>query len=279
MRRFLQASAFVLIAAASLPAQDAEPTDVPWDEAIEDNSFFIEEAYNQEAGVVQHISGATYTTSPDRSLVYTFTQEWPLFSHRHQLSVTLPYAWQDGVGSNGPGDILINYRYQLTDQDDGIAVAPRISFIFATGNEYDGRHGGLRGVQINIPASKRIANHFAIHLNAGMTQHAEILSSDGPPNPVFRSHKPLFFNLGASLIWLTTPRTNFLVEYSANIVDEQQSWIDWAHRTENTISPGLRQAIDIGSLQIVPGIAMPVMIAEGETHIGAFFYLSFEHPF
>ena len=42
--------------------------------AIQDNSFLLEEAYNQEAGVVQHINTFTrYRES--RDWVYTFTQE------------------------------------------------------------------------------------------------------------------------------------------------------------------------------------------------------------
>jgi len=44
---------------------------------IEDNSFLIEEAYNQEAGVVQHISTFALQRGT-RAWVYAFTQEWPL---------------------------------------------------------------------------------------------------------------------------------------------------------------------------------------------------------
>jgi hypothetical protein len=54
-------------------------------QAIADNSFLIEEAYNQERGVVQHIS--TWQRSL-RSVVrgFTFTQEWPVGTQMHQLS-------------------------------------------------------------------------------------------------------------------------------------------------------------------------------------------------
>ena len=43
---------------------------------IEDNSFLIEEAYNQEAGVVQHINTMFYDWKHD-TWSYSFTQEWP----------------------------------------------------------------------------------------------------------------------------------------------------------------------------------------------------------
>jgi len=52
-------------------AQSAQPAAAP--AAIEDNSFLIEEAYNQEAGVVQHIS--TFARQPGRTT-----------SHRNGLS-------------------------------------------------------------------------------------------------------------------------------------------------------------------------------------------------
>jgi purine-binding chemotaxis protein CheW len=57
-------------------------------EPIKDNSFLIEEAYNQERGVVQHISTLSRTAGGD--WMYTFTQEWPLPDERHQVSFTLP---------------------------------------------------------------------------------------------------------------------------------------------------------------------------------------------
>src|SRR5262245_17587450 len=44
---------------------------------IADNSFLIEEAYNQEAGVVQHIS-VFQRDWRSSAWAYSFTQEWPL---------------------------------------------------------------------------------------------------------------------------------------------------------------------------------------------------------
>jgi len=79
-------------------------------ENIADNSFLIEEAYNQEAGVVQHISNFVRDEAGD-SWVYVFTQEWPLGGMRHQLSYTVPLVSPEGFGT-GLGDILLNYRYQ-----------------------------------------------------------------------------------------------------------------------------------------------------------------------
>ena len=62
-------------------APSAEP-------GIQDNSFLVEEAYNQNFGVVQHISSFTrFWDSKDWN--YSFTQEWPVpGNERHQLSYT-----------------------------------------------------------------------------------------------------------------------------------------------------------------------------------------------
>ncbi len=60
----------VLSAPSVLPAQ-TPPSPPP----ISDNSFLVEEAYNQESRVVQHIS--TFSRGSDGGWIYTFTQEWP----------------------------------------------------------------------------------------------------------------------------------------------------------------------------------------------------------
>src|SRR6185369_9428280 len=60
-------------------------------DGIMDNSFLVEEAYNQEPGVIQHILTGFYgintrAGSEERGLSLTFTQEWPVFSQAHQFS-------------------------------------------------------------------------------------------------------------------------------------------------------------------------------------------------
>src|SRR5437667_1598099 len=86
-------------------------------DGIRDNSFLIEEAYNQEPGVVQHIFNASYSVDRraglnDKIWNLTFTQEWPVFSQTHQFSYTIPYRFIEtgGRSHNGVGDILLNYR-------------------------------------------------------------------------------------------------------------------------------------------------------------------------
>ncbi len=66
-----------------------EPEKRPAEE-VQDNSFLIEEAYNQEPGVVQHILSITHQVTrmagPDEhEWQFVFTQEWPAFAPRFSL--------------------------------------------------------------------------------------------------------------------------------------------------------------------------------------------------
>src|SRR5881398_1870522 len=89
--------------APATPASDDGP-------AIEDNSFLIEEAYNQDPRTVQHIF--TYTRLRDGSWAASFTQEWPLGGQKHQGSYSLVTDRRSLAGAE------INYRYQLYGGDN-----------------------------------------------------------------------------------------------------------------------------------------------------------------
>jgi len=71
-------AAALLAAAGPLPgrALDRGP--------IQDNSFLVEEAYNQEPGVIQHIS--TFARGAGSAgWQYTFTEEWPIQGLAHGI--------------------------------------------------------------------------------------------------------------------------------------------------------------------------------------------------
>lgn len=240
--------ALAVLAGAAGPAgaQDAS--------AIADNSFLIEEAYNQEPGVVQHINTFARPDGGD-AWDFSFTQEWPFTGMRHQLSYTIPVARVDGSGT-GLGDIALNYRHQLRGEGGGpLAVAPRLTVLLPTSDE-DGRGPDSPGLQTNLPVSYSIGSALATHWNAGFT-----LISESAPT----------WALGASAVWLLRPRLNLLVEafWSTSGGDESAF-----------LNPGLRWAHDVaGGLQIVPGLAYTIGLGPSSGDDGLFLYLSFEHPF
>jgi hypothetical protein len=239
---------------------------------IQDNSFLLEEAYNQESGVVQHIS--TFQRVDNGDWAYTFTQEWPLGGIRHQLSYTVPVEKIDGFGT-GLGDVGLNYRYQLAGNPKARTVAaPRFTVLLPTGDEREGRGAGSIGMQVNFPLTLVLSSKLVTHWNAGATLTPSAGSSDGAQATTTG------LNLGASAVWLVRPSFNFLVEtlwLSEETVVGEGSTL----REESAaVSPGFRMAFDLtGDLQIVPGIAYTFYLSPDEAEDEAFVYLSFEHSF
>ena len=239
---------------------------------IQDNSFLLEEAYNQESGVVQHISTFAFSSGEDWG--YSFTQEWPLGGIRHQLSYTIPLERSAGAGT-GLSDIALNYRYQLAGHPDAKFVsAPRLSLLLPTGNEDRGFGSGGFGMQVNLPVSLVLNSGFVTHWNAGLTV------TPGAQNPAGAQATTTGINLGASVVWLLRPAVNLLLE-TVWLSEESVLGEGLTRRDETAVlSPGIRAAFDLGGeLQMVPGFAYTVYLAPDEAEDSAFLYLSFEHPF
>jgi hypothetical protein len=252
------------LAAASLAS--AEP--------IRDNSFLLEEAYNQEDGVVQHISSFVRERGTGAWL-YAFTQEWPAPTIRHQVSWTLLFVRPDGEGSEGWGDIGINYRYQALGADGGpVAFAPRASLYVPTGSSDRGRGEGGPAAQVNLPLSLEIGRRLVAHTNLGALHVWDARNEEGDSADLDAVWA------GQSFIWLVHPRFNPMLEMlwarSERVVADGIA----EDRTSFLISPGARFAFDRPSgLQIVPGIAFPFETHRGESDGAFLLYLSFEHPF
>jgi hypothetical protein len=238
---------------------------------IQDNSFLIEEAYNQEDGVVQHIQMFQYMKKTN-DWQYSFTQEWPVPKITHQLSYTVPVSHMHDGDTTGIGDILINYRYQAIMQDK-IALAPRFSIILPTGDYKKGLGSDTVGYQVNIPLSVELSNKFVTHWNMGATFTPRAKDATGEKSNVRG------FNYGASLIYLATENLNLMLE--AVGTSTETAPINGVKTTGSTffVNPGLRYAINFKSgLQVVPGLSMPIGIGPSEGEYGGLLYLSFEHP-
>jgi hypothetical protein len=261
-------------------AADKRPIDV-----IEDNSFLIEEAYNQEAGVVQHIFMATYNKdSQNRGWNFNFTQEWPVFSQDHQFSYSVPSShFIDGADRiYGIGDILLNYRYQALEEDDvKPAFAPRFSLILPTGNRNRGTGNGVVGYQWSLPFSKKLASRFAMHANFGLTYLPGVRAPlDGSTGVLSPKRSLVSYNLGASAIFAILPRLHLMLEW---IGPFEESINDRGKATRDfmpILSPGFRTAVvNEEKLQVVVGAAAPIGLNHKANNVGALLYLSIEHNF
>lgn len=229
---------------------------------IRDNSFLLEEAHNQEPGVIQHISA--FLRERDGSFSYSFTEEWPVKSERHQLSVTFPVEklFEGQKSTTGIGDALINYRFQAAMlESHGVAVAPRLSLIVPSGSEKKGLGSGHAGVEFNLPISLEPSSRLALHFNAG----GSVLPG--------QSTSRLFG--GASAIFLASKNANLMLELFHSAEASRGPRF-----AETILLPGVRFALNHKSgLQVVPGFGVPVRLGgESKGRIGIFAYLSFEHP-
>ena len=188
---------------------------------IQDNSFLIEEAYNQEPRVVQHITA--FTRDANHHWNGTFTQEWPMGGIKNQISYTLPL--------DANTEALVNYRYQLAGNGEArVACAPRLSLI--VGSRSDRRYG----VQALVPVSVAINDRLATHWNAGATSE----------------HGATTYNGGASVIWAALPRVHVMLENVWNSADRKlvvSPGVRWAYDFKSglQIVPGLAVPIDTRS--------------------------------
>lgn len=234
---------------------------------VRDNSFLIEEAYNQEAGVVQHVS--TLQRTRGDAWAFNFTQEWPLGGIRHQLSWSLGVV--DAGAGAGIGDGAVNYRYQLLGAEGGrTSVAPRVSVLMPIGSSAHGRGTGAEGVQFNLPVSVDVSPRFVLHANAGstFTPSARGVGDDRAFG--------VDLHAGASVVYLLQPWVNLMLETlwlnEAVVVAEGET----VQMNTNLVNPGVRFAVNVGSVQLVPGIAWTIN-SRGPN--GLFLYFSVEHPF
>ena len=236
---------------------------------IQDNSFLVEEAYNQEPGVVQHITTAQ---KQGRDWFLSFTQEVPLGSQDHQVSYTLPYSLlrANGRRPSGFGDAMVNYRYQAQYETDLLpAITPRFSLVLPTGNSFKGLGDGSHGFDTNFAFSKVVSDRVTLHANVGWQTLLDV-----------NGRRPTSPSIGASAVYAVTRDFNLLFE----AVAESQAQVEDGGRITRdntlTLSPGFRYALNFpnaADLQVVMGAAAPITLSKQKPDYGAFLYLSFEH--
>lgn len=247
---------------------------------LQSNGLLIEEAYHQETGEVQH----TFSATRERSGLWTsaFSQEWPLWSEKHQLSVTMPMQLAanvlDGGGkgsAKGIGDIEIGYSYFLLGNNDTrVTVSPAVSLILPTGNVGNGLGRGATGLELKVPVSVMLSERFVTHTNVGATLTHAAKNREGERCNLFD------VEAGQGLVWLAHPQFNVLMDAI------------WARREavagkglreceyEFTISPGIRWGHTFHSgFAIIPGIAVPIGFGPSRGNRGMFLSVAIEHRF
>jgi hypothetical protein len=256
--------------AASAPAP--RPITEPF--GITDNSFLVEEAFNQEPGIFQNIFGATRAGDGWAS---NFTQEWPILSQAHQVSYTL--TWSNAGPHSAFGDKLINYRYQLWTEAPGRpAFSPRISLVLPTGHADRGPGAGSSGLQVNLPFSKR-TGHWYWHWNAGATW---LRAVEGVFDDIAWRERTVSPFAAASAIYRLRPMVHVMME---SVLTSEETGSPFENDRTNvfTLSPGLRAGWNLGDHQLVLGAAVPVTWTgprgSAKRDTAGLLYLSYELPF
>jgi len=265
---------------ANAPAAEAPPAETvgssrPFE--ISDNSFFIEEAFNQEPGVVQTIYGGVFLQ--DSGWGIAFTQEWPAPNMRHQLSFTIPFSGVDG--QDGINDIALNYRYQLFEEGPGRpAIAPRLSLLVPSGDQSRGLGVSGPGLQVNLPVSKQVRD-FYFHGNAGFSWRPNADSDIFPSASLVRAPDVTLFTpfVGGSTIYRLRPMLNLMLESMFTWQDDVVAPGRSERSFGTLLSPGVRGGWNIGEKQVIVGAGLPIVWANDSTDIGVFTYFSFEGPF
>jgi hypothetical protein len=219
---------------------------------ILDNSFLVEEAFNQDAGIFQNIF--VFTRSEGGVWGGSFTQEWPVMSIRHQASFSMPFMYEEGRGT--AGDLALNYRFQWWQESGNRpAFAPRITLMFPTSAERQWSDG--IAWQLNFPFSKEIGGVY-FHANAGGT---------------FEPRGTTPFLAGSAIVALS-PMFNVMFEalvQSAPADNEERDVV-------RIFSPGFRVGRNFGDTQFVAGVALPITRGAARD-IAVLGYLSYELPF
>lgn len=238
---------------------------------IEDNSFLLEEAYNQEEGVYQFIQ--KYQTFDEAGLyAYSFENEIPITDKVHQFSYEFQFARADGIRHGAISDVTLNYRLQPVNKN-GFLLAERIGLIVPTGRVQKNSGNGVYGLEFMQSASIEIAEQWMNHWNFGFSVLPNAKTYETAERRTLSK-----FTAGTSVIYLLNDKFNILLE--GLLTTAQAATEDGSKEMESflILNPGIRFSLDYAwkDTQLVPGISFPTEMLNGPTEHGILLYLSFE---
>lgn len=242
---------------------------------IEDNSFLLEEAFNQEYGIYQFIQKYQMPTKNQTTYDYSFENEIPITDKTHQFSYSIPVTKTDPNVRSKIGDLGLSYRWQPVNRD-GFLLAERFTLLTPTGSVADGTGSGVFGFEFMQAATMELSSKFMNHWNFGFSSTPNAKTSGIGFRRTIST-----FTAGSSLIY--TGSDNFNIMFEALMESGQQ--LDTNGRkssyTSVYLNPGLRWAIDLDwkDTQIVPGIGFPVDVINAPTVQTVLLYLSIEPKF
>lgn len=237
-------------------------------EPIADNSFLVEEAYNQEAGVVQFINVFT-KPQKGRDWTYTFINEIPIGDETHQFSYEIPYSSIETADEKGVGDIKLNYRREFFHSDKIVATG-RASLTTATGDDSKGFGKGAMGYEISLITSVSLTDKWVQHWNLGTG-----ITPDAQDDLGNKADNSKYF-WAVSNVYLFSDSLNFMLEFAGSEEQETSNTNTAAYGASVVMSPSIRYAFDVGDWQFVPGVAYPIGVTSNAGENSMLLYLSIE---
>jgi hypothetical protein len=242
--------------------------------AIEDNSFLLEEAFNQEWGVYQFIQ-KYQTAKVAKGYEYSFENEIPITDKTQQFSYEFAFGRPDSAGHGAISDVTLNYRLQPYNKD-GVLLADRFGLILPTGRVDKNAGNGVYGFEFMQAGTIAINENFVTHFNFGFDVLPNAKTAGIDKRRTLSS-----FTGGSSIIYLWKDNVNLLFE--ALLQSGQSTNPDGSKTADTTLTlnPGMRFAMDFEwqETQIVPGISFPTEVLNGPTEHGVLVYLSIEPKF
>lgn len=245
--------------------QDSTITQLHWRNqpmSIEDNSFLLEEAFNQSPGIIQYTASAKFHHG---TAALNFEFELPIRGESHQLSFSIPAkVFQSNTGME---DLVFSYRPLLSGRQRWLMLTPKISVILPTGNFAHGLGNGTFGLEWNIAMTKRISRKLISHINAGSSYSL----CDTQLEILEKRLQSRF--AGMSVIFAVARRFDLLAEVIA--ADEVSAPVK--SHLSLIGNPGFRLLLNINGFAVVPGMSTPIEILSGRPRLSqVLFYLSIE---
>ncbi|MBB4637330.1 hypothetical protein FHS01_003366 [Longimicrobium terrae] len=236
-------------AVPGLPARPAAARKEDEEFQIEVSGLWVEEAYNQEAGVLQQtVRGA----AGEDGWTVEVEQEWPILSERHQLSLEVE-AGGDGVEAVGAGYRLL----VLGGDDEPLTLSPGIAV------EYPMDSGDVE-FQALLPLAVQVAENWTAN-------------ALGAVNLTVEEEEKREWFAGGSLFWRARPYANLIVEA---VYTRGDSPFPGDGQVESAyVLPGVQVAVPVGGLHLVPGVGVPVGFGPSRGRAGVMLYLSTEVGF
>lgn len=240
---------------------------------IEDNSFLLEEAYNQKPGEFQFIQRYQGYNS-GREYLFSSEGEVPLGSVQHQFSYQINRLNVDGDHGTY-GDTTLSYRYQSVNKE-AFLMAHRLGVLIPTGSVQEESGYGVVGLEYMQAMTFILNEQWVNHWNLGFTHYSE-----GKHNDSDKRRTLNMFRAGTSLVYLLKDNLNFLLEGLLGANENLNLNEKKEYEKFFTLNPGVRTAIDFAwkETQLVPGIAFPIRFQKDRVEHGIFLYFSIEPQF